>query len=113
MEEGKGPGIVIAHPGQSVELLYTLGFPSNNTLTIGWIINHIFYGANALSNGIMPGYSADIHNNNLIVWNIMMVDHRNDTEHQCVMAISRTTIVNRSDPTLLYVAGKYVSYLLG
>ena len=102
----EGPGIVIAHPGQDVELLCTLGIPSNATHTLGWIINHIFYGVAALNSGILPGYSADLLNNNLIVKNIVMNDHRNDTEHQCVIRHGMT-ILNTSDPTLLLVAGKY------
>ena len=103
----EGPGIVIAHPGQDVELLCTLGIPLNATHTVGWIINHVFYGINALSNGILPGYSADVHNNDLIVQNIVMNDDRDDTEHQCVIRDATTTL-NTSDPTFLYVAGEYL-----
>ena len=100
----EGPGIVIAHPGQDVELLCTLGIPLNATHIIGWIINHVFNGVNALSNGIWPGYSADVHNNSLMIQNIVMNDDRNDTEHQCEIRHAWTTL-NTSDPTLLYVAG--------
>ena len=105
----EGPGIVIAHPGQDVELLCALGIPSNNTLTLGWIINHIFYGVAALNGGILPGYSAD-DLNTLMIRNIVMNDHRNDTEHQCVIRHGMTTL-NASDPTLLLIAGKYQCYV--
>ena len=73
-----------------------------------WKINQAYYGVNALHNGILVGYSADIHNNNLVVLNIVMNDRRNDTEYQCVFVLSGTmTIVNSSDTTFLYIAGKY------
>ena len=37
-----------------------------------------------------------------------MNDDRNDTEYRCVIVISgTTTILSNSDPTYLYVAGKY------
>ena len=102
----EGPGIVIAHPGQDVELLCTLGLPSNATHTLGWTINHIFYGVNSLNGGIRRGYSADLLNNNLIVQNVVMNDPRDDTEYRCVIRHG-TTILNASDPTFFYVAGKY------
>ena len=103
----EGPGIVIAHPGQDVELLCTLGIPTTTQHAEAWIINHVLRGVNALSGGILPGYSANLLNNNLIVQNITMNDRRNDTEHRCVIAIrGTTTIVNNSDLTILYVAGE-------
>ena len=104
----QNPRPVIAHPGQDVELLCTLGIPSTIQHIPTWIINHIQYGVTALNGGILDGYSADIHNNNLIVENTMINDPRNDTQYQCVFVLSGTmTIVNSSDPTILYVAGKY------
>ena len=91
----------------------TLGLPPTNQHVPTWIIGHILYGVQALSGGILDGYSADI-NNNLIVENIVMNDRRNDTEYQCVFVLSGTmTIVNSSDPISLYVAGKYVLIILG
>ena len=105
----EGPGIVIAHPGQDVELLCTVAIPSTTQHTVAWIINHNFYGINALINGILPGYSVDLVNNDLLVQNIVMNDRRNDTEYQCVIVMSgTTTILNSSDPTFLYVVGKYI-----
>ena len=77
-----------------------------------WIIHHNFYGVSALNNSILPGYGADLNNNNLLVQNIMMNDSRNSTEHRCVIVISGTTrIVNSSDPTFLHVAGKCRCYV--
>ena len=105
----ESPGIVIARPGQDVELLCTLGIPSTTQHTVAWIIDHIFYGVQSLINGILPGYSVDVNNNNLFVQNIVMNDSRNDTEYRCVIVMSNTTtILNSSDPTFLYVAGKYI-----
>ena len=107
-EGAKGPGIVIARPGQDVELLCTLGIPSTNQHVPTWIINHNQYGVQALFNGILDGFNADNNNNNLIVEDIVMNDRRNDTEYQCVFVLSMTmTIVNSSNLTFLYVAGKY------
>ena len=108
----EGPGIVIARPDQDVELLCTLAIPSTSQHVVAWLVNHILHGVNALSNGILSGYSANVLDNNLIVQNIVMNDSRNDTEHRCVIVISgTTTIVNNSDPTILYVAGKYWYYV--
>ena len=110
----ESPSIVIAHPGQNVELLCTLGIPSSAIqLSVAWTIEGPnfaeFEGVNALSNGILTGYSANV-NKSLIVENIVMNDRRNDTQYQCVFIISGTmTIVNRSDPIFLFVAGKYMS----
>ena len=111
-QEAKGPGIVIVHPGQNVTLLCTLNLPTTTQHTTVWIINHAPRGVQSLINGILHGYSADVNNDNLIVQNIVMNDNRNDTEHQCVIVISgTTTVVNRSEPTFLYVAGKYRCYV--
>ena len=103
----EGPGIVIAHPGQDVELLCALRLLYGTHTTV-WIIDHNFYGVNALNGGILPGYSADLISKNLIVQNIVMNDRRNNTEHRCAIAIFGTTIVNISDPTFLYVAGEWL-----
>ena len=102
----EGPGIVIAHPGRDVELLCALRLLYGRHTTV-WIIDHNFYGVNALNGGILSGYSADVISKNLIVQNIVMNDRRNNTEHRCVIVIAgTTTIVNISDPTILYVAGE-------
>ena len=102
------PGIVIAHPGQNVELLCTVT-PSGSQ-TAAWIINNVVYTVGQLHNGILTGYNTN--GNNLIVENIMMNDTRNGTEYTCgtlPSTVSNPTvadIINESDPFTLYVAGE-------
>ena len=104
----QGPGIVIAHPGQNVELLCTVT-PSDGQ-TAAWIINHTPYTVWQLDNGILSGYSTN--GNNLIIENIMMSDDRNDTEYICVTVPSTVSQPSLSDikdegnPAILYVAGE-------
>ena len=64
----------------------------------------------ALRNGILTGHSATVDNSNLIVENIMMNDGRNGSEYICVVipAQGMITIIDESDPTILYVAGEYL-----
>ena len=83
----------------------------SGTQTAAWVIDHVVYTVQQLHNGILTGYSSN--GNNLIIENIMMNDDRNDTEYECV-TVSHTlsqpnlaSIVDESDPTILYVAGKY------
>ena len=106
----EGPGIVIAHPGQDVELLCNVTRTSTNEL-VGWIVNLGGpYGISALRGGILTGYTTNLDSNNLIVENIMMNDVRNDSVCQCVILLQGiTTILRESDPTILYIAGMYVS----
>ena len=69
------------------------------------------FGVNSLLNGIQDGYS--VNGNNLIVENITMNDDRNNTEYRCVIIIQGTETREReSDPTILYVAGEYISAIL-
>ena len=68
----EGPGTVIAHPGQDVELLCTVT-PSGSQ-TAAWIINHVVYTVQQLQNDALIGYSSN--GNNLIIENIMMNDDR-------------------------------------
>ena len=102
------PGIVIAYPGQDLELLCTV-MTSNYNEQVAWAINHgTPYTVSGLRNGIVTGYSAN--GNNLIVENIMMNDDRNNTDHRCVITTQGTrTILRQSDPTILYVASEYIS----
>ena len=105
----QGPGIVIAHPGQGIELLCNIT-PSDGQ-TAAWIIDHIVYTVQQLHNDILTGYSTN--GNNLIIENIMMNDDRNDTEYICVTVSSTVSqptvadIIDESDTTILYVAGEY------
>ena len=79
----EGPGIVIAHPGQDVELLCTV---TETSQTTGWLVNNEGpYRISALRNDILTRYSATLDNSNLIVENIMMNDSRNDSEYRCVI----------------------------
>ena len=109
----EGPGIVIAHPGQDVELLCAVTVTSGNQAA--WLVNHTGpYRRSALRNGILAGHSAILGNNNLIVENIMMNDVRNDSDYRCVIVpaqgmITVNDIIDESDPTILYVAGEYYS----
>ena len=98
----EGPGIVIAHPGQDVELLCNLT-PSGSQ-TAAWIINHVVSTVQQLHNGILTGYSSN--GSNLIIENIMMNDVRNSTRYHCVI-VSNSMIIQTQDPTILYVAGEY------
>ena len=100
--------MVIAHPGQDVEL--SCDVDTSGSETIAWIINHEgIYTLQELLNGIVAGYSSN--GNNLIIENIMMNDDRNMTEHQCATVSSQTpmfsNIENTSDITILYIAGEY------
>ena len=108
----EGPGIVIAHPGQNVTLLCAVT-PSVGE-TAAWIINNgVIHTVQQLHNGILTGYSSN--GNNLIIENIMMNDDRNNTKYSCGI-VSRTVsnptlsdILDESDPTILHVAGEYVT----
>ena len=105
----EGPGIVIAHPGQDVELLCAVTENSDSLIT-GWLVNNILYRRSALRSGILVGYSATL-GNNLIVENIMMNDVRNGSDYRCVIVpsygmITLANITDESDPTILYVAGE-------
>ena len=96
--------VVIAHPGQEVELICNLSQTSGN---IGWEIDHTLpYGVNHLYNGILDGYSADIKTNGLIILNIMMNDSRNETEYHCGI-ISGPVLQQKSDVITLYVTGEF------
>ena len=114
----EGPGIVIAHPGQDVELLCTVTEDSQD-LTEAWIVNETYgpYTINSVLHGTQPGYNVN-SDNNLIVENITMNDRRNGSEYECVIVpvplddgippdISK--IKEKSNSTFLYVAGEYSS----
>ena len=105
----EGPGIVIAYPGQDIELLCTVT-PSGSQ-TAAWEINNVVYTVQQLDNGILTGYSSN--GNNLIIENIIMNDDRNDTQYSCGTVLSTLSnptvadIVDESNTTILYVAGEY------
>ena len=97
--------MVIAYPGQDVELMCT-GAAQNQT--VSWMINDMGpYEVSALLNslnGTLTGYSSN--GNNLIVENITMNDVRNGSNFNCVIS-GIIAVLRQSDPTILYVAGKY------
>ena len=105
----KVASIVITHPGQDVELLCTV--TPSGTQTAAWVINNVLYTLQQLRDGILTGYNSN--GNNLIIENIMMNDVRNNTQYSCGTVLSTVSnpktadIINESDPTILYVAGKY------
>ena len=109
----EGPGIVIAHPGQDVELSCNVTRTSTSQIT-GWLVNNEGpHRINAIHNGILTGYTATLDNSNLIVENIMMNDSRNDSEYQCVVVpaqgmVTLADIIDESDPTILYVVATYI-----
>ena len=108
----EGPGIVIVHPGQDVELLCTVTVTSGNQAA-AWLVNNVGpYRRNALRNGILTGYNTTLDSNNLIVENIMINDDRNGSDYRCVVVpaqglITLADIIDESDPTILYVADEY------
>ena len=108
----KGFGtVVVAHPGQDVELLCTVTVTSGDQ-GVAWLINNMLpYRVNAIRGGILAGYTATLGSNNLIVENIMMNDDRNGSDYRCVIVpavgmLALADIREESDPTILYVAGK-------
>ena len=99
----EGPGIVIAHPGQDIELLcnVTSGVP-------GWRVNGESYTPNQLFIGQLAGHNITITSLNIIVEDIMMNDYRNGSVYICVIFQQPPTPDIESDPTTLYVAGEYM-----
>ena len=99
----KIPRMVIAHPGQDVELLCTVTMTSGNP-TVSWIINDIGpYGLASLCEGRLTGYSSI--GNNLIVKNVTVNDDRNGSNYNCVIT-SRIAILRQSNSTNLNIAGE-------
>ena len=94
-------------------LSYGLHQPSagSNEVAAWMIDNSLPHGVNSLTSGLVKGYSADIHNNNLIIKDIMMGDGRNGTEYQCVIGIENAKtmvleVVESCNITILHVAGE-------
>ena len=88
----------------------TLREPFQNNESAGWIIDLSSpHGINVLANDGVPGYSAGLYSNNLIIKNITMNDKRNGSEHQCVISGTgrfNYKVVEWGNITILYVAGK-------
>ena len=104
----EGPSrIVIAHPGQDVELLCNVTVISAGQ-EAAWIINGKGpYGVNSIHDGSVTGYTTTLGSNNLIVEKIMMNDSRNNSKLKCVIiTLPNKSIQGESDPYMLYVAGE-------
>ena len=99
----EGPGIVIVHPGENVELLCNL----TATVGITWRVNGISYTLNELFSGQLTGHNTS--GTNIIVENIMMNDVRNGTNYTCTQPQVPPIPDIVSDPTFLYVAGEHNS----
>ena len=112
----EGPGIVIARPGQDVELLCTVTVTDSGSQTAAWLINNKGpYRVNSLRGGSLAGHrgeqETDPDSNNIIVKNITMNDERNGSDYRCVIVPAHGTftladIMEESKPTILYVAGE-------
>ena len=61
-----------------------------------------------LRNGILEGYGGTFGSDDLIVKDIIMNDARNDSDFTCVVVFrdDETTILARSDLTILYITGE-------
>ena len=96
----EGPGIVIAHPGQDVELLCNVTGAVTN-----WRVNGVSYTLSQLFTGQLAGHN--ITGSNIIVEDIMMNDDRNGSVYICIIPQTPPTPDIEGDPTTLYVAGEY------
>ena len=104
----EGHNIMIAYPGENVELSCSLAETTGNTQNIRWLVGGEGpYGANSLFSGILTGYSANLDTTSIIIQNITMNDSRNGTEYQCVTASNLNVIQKEGDTVQLYVAGEY------
>ena len=106
-QDAQGPGIVIAYPGQDIELFCGM-VPdlSDQTTTTAWIINGTtFYDIMSLHDGELAGHSATLSGRNIIVENITMNDPRNASVYKCMIA-NEDMIFYEGDPSFLYIAGE-------
>ena len=96
----EGPGIVIAHPGQDVELL------CNVTGGVSyWRVNNVTYTLSQLFTGQLAGHNSN--GSNIIVEDIMMNDDRNGSVYICLIPQTPPVPDIVSSPTILYIAGEY------
>ena len=104
--------IVIAHPGQDVELFcnVTVDKFSGNSAnqSAAWLVDGKGpYAVNTIRDGTVSGYTTTLGSNNLAVQNIIMNDHRNNSKLKCVIiTLPYKTVHRQSDPYILYVAGE-------
>ena len=100
----EGPGIVIAYPGQDVELLCTV----TGIGAAQWRVNGTSYTFNELLMGQLAGPNITLNADNIIVEDIMMNDSRNGSMYVCFIPGARGAPDNNSDPTILLVAGECI-----
>ena len=106
-QDAQGPGIVIAYPGQDVELSCGMIPDLSDLMTVaGWMINGTgFYDITSLHNGKLAGHSATLGGRNIIVENITMNDPRNASVYKCTIT-NDVMILYEGDPSFLYIAGE-------
>ena len=99
----EGPGTIIVHPGQNIELLCNVtgdGVPR-------WVVNGGGrYTPNQLFMGVLAGHNISLGGRNIIVEDIIINDSRNGSIYICFMPQALGTPDIVSDPTILLVAGK-------
>ena len=95
------PGIVIARPGQDVELMCDVAAGVGSTL---WQINGTLYALTQLFSGAVSTYN--ISGRNLVIEDIMMNDVRNGSKYQCVLLRDPPDPSIMGNISSLYVAGK-------
>ena len=104
-QDAQGPGIVIAYPGQDVELFCGMVPDLSDHTTTEWIINGTLYDIMSLHNGELAGHSANLSGSDIIVENIIMNDPRNASVYKCMIA-NKEMILYEGDPSFLYIAGE-------
>ena len=110
-QEPRGPGKVIARPGQDVELLCP--FTETADLIVEWRIARFYFAdINDLANGLEDGYSANRGNANLIVEDLVINDNRNGTEYWCSLfnITDDFILTNYSESTFLCIASEYTKF---
>ena len=95
--------VIIAHPGQDVEIVCGIGSGAN----ILWRINESssVHSLNDLFNGAVAGHT--INGSNIVVEDIMMNDVRNGSQYRCEIVQVPPNPNIMGNVTILYVAGEY------
>ena len=106
-EPAEVSNIVIAYPGQDVELLCTIPSADNEPQSTKWRINdQLNITIEVLRNGRLPGYNATM-DGTLIIQNITMNDIRNGSDYNCIKLDNEGGLVDMRSSIILCVAGKY------
>ena len=96
----EGPGIVVARPGENVELLCNVTGAGGTS----WEINGTRYALNQLLMGLLDRHN--ISGRNIVIEDIMINDVRNGSEYQCVVVRDPPNDDIMDEPIFLYVAGE-------